>query len=606
NKAAFKVIADHLRSSAFMIAEGILPSNEGRGYVLRRILRRAIRYSYMLGGKDATLYKIFPALKNQMAGVYKELAIHDLFITDTIKAEENKFGETFNSGIKILNEELDKLGSDKVFSGKTAFKLYDTYGFPVDLTKDVLRSKNITLDEAGFEEANTNHKNLAKKSWQGSGESKEDSIWLELAGKLPTTEFVGYETLEMEAKVLSLVAKSDNKLVEVEEITAEGYVITDKTPFYGEMGGQVGDRGFIHSNGMLAKVLDTQHRGNLYVHKILLEEGSLKKESVVLSVDKGLRNQTARHHTATHLLHKALLETLGNHITQHGSMVSENLLRFDITHPKALTAEEIAKIEKSVNTAVLNNYPVVVEFMELEKAIEKGAVATFGEKYPKIARTIRIGEKSNINYDFTLCGGTHVKATGEIGVIKIISEGSIASGVRRIEAVAGERALEYIDGLEHKIEMAVKTLGAGADKEHISEKISQIIEDNKSLKKTLEGLNAKYYLNLLKDSFVDIAGVSCLFATLEVEAKELKNIGNILLNDKSKTLIYLATKNGDKISFMIAISKDLEPSINLKEKASEILGFMNATGGGSTTSIQGVGVNKDTEEVEGFFRGVLK
>ncbi|MCL2567731.1 MAG: alanine--tRNA ligase [Alphaproteobacteria bacterium] len=606
NKAAFKVIADHIRSSSFMIAEGILPSNEGRGYILRRILRRAVRYAYMLGKADAVLYKIFTEVKNQMAPVYKELAIHDLFITDTIRQEETKFLESFDKGIKILNEEIAKLGTAKEFSGKAAFKLYDTYGFPIDLTKDVLREKKIKLDEKGFEEAASNHKNLAKKSWQGSGEIKEDIIWTELAGKLPAAEFVGYETLFAEAKIVSLVMMDENKkLTEVNAITQEGFIIADKTPFYAEMGGQVGDRGFIRGDGFLARVLDTQNRKGLYVHKVLLEEGSIKKGNAVLEVDALLRKQTARHHTATHLLHKALVNHLGNHITQHGSMVSENLLRFDITHPKALTAEEIARVEESVNTAILNNYPVVIEYMELEKAIALGAVAAFGEKYPKIARTIKIGDSKEENYDFALCGGTHVSAAGEIGVVKIISEGSIASGVRRIEAVAGFKALEYIADLESKIELAVKTLGAGADSEHLSEKILQVLEDNKKLKKSLESLNAKYYLNLLQDKFIEIKGVNCLFANLEVNAAELKNIGNILLNARANALIYLSAKAADKTSFMVAVSKDLEGKINLKEKSKEILNFMNATGGGSNLVMQGQGAHKDIKDIEDYFKLII-
>ncbi len=607
NKSAFKVISDHIRSGSFMISEGILPSNEGRGYVLRRILRRAVRYAYMLGSSNPVLYKIFPELKNQMAHSYKELAIHDLFISDTIKQEEIKFHETFSNGIKILNEEIDKIDKGNTFSGKTAFRLYETYGFPVDLTKDVLRGKNIELNSKEFEESFQHHKDLAKKSWQGSGESKNDKIWFELSEKYDATQFSGYDTLIEESSVLSLVILNDSKiLTEVDEIKQEeGYVIVNKTPFYAEMGGQVGDKGFItNDSGLLAKVFDVQKRADFFVHKILVIEGSIKKsQNVNMSVDKQVRNQIARHHTSAHLLHASLYKYLGSHITQQGSMINEHRLRFDISHSKALTNQEIKKIENSINKAILNNYSVIIENMELAKAIKYGAKAFFGEKYPKIARTVKIGENNDENYSFELCGGVHVKATGECGAFKIISEGSIASGVRRIEAVSGFKALEYVSNLENQINNIKQSLNV--DAKNVEEKIVLIQEENKKLKNNLEVINSKYYISLLQDKFLEINNVKCLIANIEADPKELRNIANTLLINAKNTFVYISTNNADKSSFIMSISRDLAEKIDLKSLSKEIFDFIKGIGGGSNLMIQGQGFKHKIEEIQKLLQGYL-
>lgn len=601
NKAAFKVIADHIRSSSFMISEGILPSNEGRGYVLRKILRRAVRYAYMLGSEKPVLYKIFTELKNQMVNPYKDLGIHDLFITDTIKQEEIKFHETFSNGIKIINEEIAKVEKGQEFSGKTAFKLYDTYGFPLDLTKDVLREKKLQLNLKEFDEAFQHHKDLAKQSWQGTGETKDDKIWFSLAEKYGETQFSGYDAVEDEAKVLSIVSLSEDKLLqEVEELRSEeeGYLLTNKTPFYAEMGGQVGDTGVISSNGILVKVLDTQKRaGNLFIHKILVIEGSIKKsQDVIMLVDKDRRAQISRHHTATHLLHSALYEHLGNHITQQGSMVNEQRLRFDISHSKALTAEEIAKVEASVNKIILENHKVIIENMVLSKAIENGAKALFGEKYPKVARTVKIAEKTSQNYSFELCGGIHVKSTGECGAFKIISEGSVASGVRRIEAVAGFKALDYIQDLENKVKNVTQILNV--DAKSVEEKISSIQEENKKLKKNLDAMNLKYYISLLQDKFIQNNGINTLVANLEIESKELRNIASSILANANNTLVYISTNNGDKSSFIIAISKDLANKIDLKSLSKDVFDLLKGSGGGSSLMIQGQGIKHKIEDIK--------
>ncbi len=592
NQASFKVIADHLRSSAFMIAEGILPSNEGRGYVLRRILRRAVRHAYILGAKDPVIHKIFPALKMQMADFYKELDLHSVFIEETIKQEEVKFHETFSKGIKLLQEEIDKTAVGKVFSGKTAFKLYDTYGFPLDLTKDILYNQKISLNETEFDDAFEKHKSLAKTSWQGSGENKEDVVWLALNSKLSPTNFTGYNNIEGNGKIISILIQLQGKLLEVASLEQEeGYIITDNTPFYAELGGQIGDKGYISaSNNMLMHVIDTQKRGkSLFVHKVKLISGKVSvADNVILRVDSKIRQDVARHHSVAHLLHASLRKHLGGHVTQQGSMVSDLRLRFDISHNQALSLEEIKKVEDSINQVILANLPIEIESMPLENAISKGAMALFGEKYPDIARTVKIGSFNDDIYSFELCAGTHVRHTGECGIFKIVSEGSIASGVRRIEGVCGHKALEYFAELDARLNsMAALT---NSDSKNLVGKVTSILEENKKLRKDLSNLNSQYYLNILQDKFEEFKGMKLLFSCLNnIQSKDLKDIASNVLYNKTKSVIFIYTKENDRAFYIIAISKDMEATFNLKELNKKLLNYIAGTGGGSMLSVQGQG-----------------
>ncbi|MFL1780874.1 Alanine--tRNA ligase [Candidatus Hepatincolaceae symbiont of Richtersius coronifer] len=621
NKAGFKVIADHLRASSFMILDGILPSNEGRGYVLRRILRRAVRYAHLLGANEPIIYQLFPVLKNQMGKEYKDLVVKEKFIIDTLQQEEVKFYETFETGIKILNEEIGKLKSGEIFPGKMAFKLYDTFGFSVDLTQDVLKSHHIELDKQEFEVAFAHHRNLAKKSWQGSGENKEDPIWFELSEELPATSFVGYQRLKQQAKILSLlVPKKDNFLQKVNSLQTgeEGYLIVDQTPFYAEMGGQVGDKGYFFwevegsnstSSKLLIKVLDTiKKQGDLFVHKVRVIEGEVTLDSeVIAEVNSPLRRSIARHHTGVHLLYSALRKILGGYINQQGSLVNEQKLRFDISHNKPLSSQEVTLIEENINEAILSNLPVVIESMDFDVAISKGVFMLAGEKYPKIARTVKIGdEKSNL-YDFELCGGTHVSATGELGLFKIISEGSIASGVRRIEAVCGLKALEYFNEIEQRIRSAAKLLGS--DYKNLEEKIPNLLEENRKIKKDAEALSMKYYLSLLNNSEKKIGRLNYISGVLtDLDAKGLRNLATIVVN-KSNTCALLFAPNSkeaiEKVAFILILSKDLEKELDITILGQKVLAELDATGGGSKGLLQGVGNLRNVEQTKQALEDLL-
>ncbi len=593
NKASFKVIADHIRAISFMIAYGIIPSNEGRGYVLRRIIRRAVRYAYMLGISEPILYKLVPVLKNSMGKDFKDLVMREHFIYETLKQEEIKFHETFTQGIKLLNEELDKPRDGKIFSGKTAFKLYDTYGFPIDLTEDVLRGKNLQLDKDEFNKSFDNHRNLSKESWQGSGENKEDPIWFKISETVQPTKFTGHDKHKDESIVVKLIKVTNKELSFVDSLQADdtGYIIVENTPFYAEMGGQVGDKGFIVNDSFRCEVLDTQKRhGDIIVHKVYVEQGTVSINSkVVLAIDVNIRQQITAHHSAAHLLHCALRKYVGDSITQQGSMVNEQRLRFDVSHSKPFTEYELNLVEESINKVILANYEIVIEDMELEKAIKKGAMALFGEKYPKIARTVSMGNletKDSGLYSFELCGGTHLKTTGGIGTFKIISEGSIASGVRRIEAVCGLTALSYYNDITTKVKSISKKLNI--DVKHIEEKILSIYEENKKLKKDYENLYTKYHVGMLKNNIVSSNGSNYLCQMIDgVESKDLRNIVSMLIDSQDKLICLLFIKNSNNVSFMLGCSKSVDLN-TFKTLHSSFMELTGGSGGGAKNMYQGV------------------
>jgi len=462
SNASLRVIADHLRSMSFLIAEGVLPSNEGRGYVLRRIMRRAMRHATLLGATEPVIHKIVPSLVKEMGQAYPELVRGEAMIAETVELEENRFLKTLGRGLQILADESKDLSEGGVLKGETAFKLYDTYGFPLDLTQDALRTRGVSVDTAGFDAAMAAQKAEARKSWSGSGEAATDQVWYAVADAVGPTEFLGYETETAEGVVTALVSNGQ----QLQELAAgaEGFVVLNQTPFYGESGGQVGDSGVLTGEGIAAQVLDTEKHHGVFGHRVKLETGTLKLGTPLqLTVDHGRRSAIRSNHSATHLLHEALRLVLGDHVAQKGSMVSAERLRFDFVHTKPISPQEMAQIEDIANEIVLQNSPVETRLMGVEEAKDSGARALFGEKYGDEVRVVAMGEPTGngLGWSVELCGGTHVRRTGDIGLISVVSEAGVAAGVRRIEAVTGKAARHRGNDHIRIVESAAQLLRAG-------------------------------------------------------------------------------------------------------------------------------------------------
>ena len=450
NQSSFRVIADHLRASSFLLAEGVLPSNEGRGYVLRRIMRRGMRHSHLLGSKKPVFYNIFKTLLEEMSNNYPELERAQSLIKETLKTEEEKFLVLLDRGIKILNEELEKV--EKILPGEVAFKLYDTFGFPLDLTEDILKNKSLTVDREKFDLLMKESKELAKKNWKGSGDSSVDQIWFDIKDRLGATDFLGYSTDKAEG-VITLILKNNKEVQDLQE-NDEGIIITNQTPFYGESGGQVADTGIISNEVFEFEVSDVQKKlGDLFVHYGKVIKGSVKlKDSVELKIDTQRRNNIRAYHSATHLLHEALRRVLGEHVTQKGSLVQSDRLRFDFSHMKPISEEEMGKIEHYVNSIIQKKSEVKTRIMTPKEAVENGALALFGEKYGDEVRVLSMGDEEGKFFSTELCGGTHVVNTADIGKFKVISQSSIAAGVRRIEAL---RDTQLVDFLKEKENLSI-------------------------------------------------------------------------------------------------------------------------------------------------------
>ena len=513
--ASHRVISDHLRAACFLIADGLMPSNEGRGYVLRRIMRRGMRHAETLGGKSNTLSSLINALISQMSSEYNELSRAKELITETIMNEEDKFSTMLNKGMKVLNNDLSDV-KNNTLSGDIAFKLYDTFGFPLDLTQDYLKPKNINVDVERFNKLMDLRKEEARKSWKGSGSKEISKIWFELKDKNGPTEFVGYNNEKAEGKIIEIIIK-DKPVKELLE-NQEGIIITNQTCFYAEAGGQVGDKGLIKSHNSIFEVLDTQkYFGDFYLHFGKVKEGKIiSNQTAVLIVDKEHRKNVKANHSATHLLHAALRETLGKHVAQKGSYVGPERLRFDFSHNKAIQKEEINKINLEVNEIIKQNENVSTRLMSPTKAIKEGAMALFGEKYGEEVRVVSMGRKKEKVYSSELCGGTHVNKTGEIGKFKIISEGSISSGVRRIEGLRGEELQNYIKQQKSKDEKQSRDL---------KDKFDKIIETIKE-----QGGEAEKFKNYLTD--------------MDIAEKYLSQIiKDNILKDKSKNIVNNFKKN---------------------------------------------------------------
>ncbi|MZR31799.1 alanine--tRNA ligase [Sneathiella litorea] len=580
-KVSHRVIADHLRSSSFLVADGVLPSNEGRGYVLRRIMRRAMRHAHMLGAKEPMVHKLVPTLVDEMGDAFPELARAQSLIEETLKLEETRFKETLDRGLKLLGDATEKLGGSDPLPGDVAFKLYDTFGFPLDLTKDILRGQNRQLDEAGFDAAMKKQKEAARAAWSGSGEAATDTLWFDLHEKVGATEFLGYQTETAEGKVQAII--KDGKEIDKAAQGDEIMVVLNQTSFYGESGGQEGDHGMLKSaDGFAMVVKDTQKKQDLFIHIGQIAKGELKVEDVVEThVDHRRRNRLRAHHSATHLLHEALRQTLGDHVTQKGSLVAEDRLRFDFAHQKPMSDAELAEVEKSVNDRIRLNADVDVHLTTPEEAIKAGAMALFGEKYGDEVRVVSMGgldenKGAGKNYSTELCGGTHVGRTGDIGFLKVISEGGLAAGVRRIEAVAGEAALDYINDRERILAEAAATLKISPNE--LGNRIQGLLEERKKLERELADTRKKLVSGgggaaEAPEKVGDISLMARLLS--DVPPKDLKPMADEIKKQLKSGVIVLISNNEGKASIVVSVTGDLTSKINavdLVRAGSEALG----------------------------------
>ena len=487
--ASYRVIADHLRSMSFLIAEGVLPANEGRGYVLRRIMRRAMRHATLLGTNNPTIYKLVPALVREMGQAYPELVQGEAMISETIRLEEERFLKTLSRGLQILEDETTGMGKGDTLAGETAFKLYDTYGFPLDLTQDALRLRGVSVDQGGFDAAMARQKAEARKNWTGSGDAATGAVWFAVADKAGPTEFLGYEAEESDGAVAALV--KDGASVERLGTGDEGFIVLNQTPFYGESGGQVGDTGIMQSeDGAKIVVLDTtKQAGGVFAHRVRVEAGSVKiGDALTLQVDHGRRSAIRANHSATHLLHEALREVLGAHVAQKGSLVSPDRLRFDFSHGKPMSEAEIAEAERMANAIVLQNAPVETRLMAVDDAVEAGAMALFGEKYGDEVRVVSMGtalegDKVGKTYSMELCGGTHVRRTGDIGLVKIVQESSVAAGVRRVEALTAAGARAYLNEQEDQLKAIAAALKVSS--RDAAARVGALVEERRALERQL-------------------------------------------------------------------------------------------------------------------------
>ena len=524
-EVAYRVIADHLRATSFLVADGVLPSNEGRGYVLRRIMRRAMRYAHQLGCKDPLMYRLVPGLVREMGDAFPALAHAQSMVTETLQSEENKFKRTLDKGLGLLADTTAKLGKGDTLAGDVAFKLYDTYGFPLDLTQDALRLRGIAVDTDGFNAAMQHQKDEARKAWKGSGDTATETVWFELRERVGATEFLGYDTETAEGEVLAIVAGgTQTKGLKTGE---DGALVLNQTPFYGESGGQVGDQGTIKGpKGALFRVTETQKKlGDLFVHIGRVEAGSFKAgDHVELVVDHAKRGAIRANHSATHLLHEALRQVLGTHVAQKGSLVSDERLRFDFSHTKPINSEELRRIEALANAIVVQNSAVETRLMSLDDARETGAMALFGEKYGEEVRVVSMGlpiagAKPNKAWSVELCGGTHVRRTGDIGLVKVVAESGSSAGVRRIEALTGDVARAYLTTQDERVRETASLLKTKP--EDVVERVKALVEEKRGLEKTLADVKRKMALSAASGG--GVAGAATNKAT------EIKQIGKVKL-----------------------------------------------------------------------------
>jgi alanyl-tRNA synthetase len=580
------VIADHLRSTSFLLADGVLPSNEGRGYVLRRIMRRGMRHAHLLGAKDPLMHRLVPTLVAEMGQAYPDLVRAQPLIEETLEREEVQFRRTLDNGLRLLDEATRGLDEGAELPGETAFKLYDTYGFPIDLTEDALRARGIGVDKAGFDTAMAAQKAAARAAWKGSGAAADDEVWFDIAEREGGSEFTGYSSTEGEGRVVALVV--DGKEIQQAGTGQDVIVLTNQTPFYGESGGQTGDAGSITGDkGLAIAVADTSKPlGRLHAMHGKVTSGTISVgDTIHLKVDAERRDRIRANHSATHLLHAALRNALGSHVTQKGSLVAEDRLRFDFSHPKALSPEEIAAVEAEVNAEIRHNEPVTTRLMTPDDAIAAGAMALFGEKYGDEVRVLSMGSagERGLNYSVELCGGTHVRATGDIGLFRIVSESAVSSGVRRIEALTGEAARRWVVGREDALKSVAAALKTAP--EEVEARVAALVEERRRLERELA--EAKKQLALgggggaAPAADEDVGGVKFSGQVFQgMEAKELRG----LLDEAKKRLgsgvAAIAAVNDGRAAFAVGVTDDLTGRFNAVDLVRAGVAALGGQGGG--------------------------
>jgi alanyl-tRNA synthetase len=618
-KNSHRVIADHLRASSFLIADGVLPSNEGRGYVLRRIMRRAMRHAELLGAREPLMWKLVPTLTREMGQAYPELVRASSLITETLRLEETRFRKTLERGLAILDETSKSLKKGDMFDGETAFTLYDTYGFPLDLTQDALKSRGIGVDIASFTDAMERQREKARASWAGSGEAATDAVWFGLREKLGATEFLGYDTESAEGVVTALVHDGH----EVAELKAgeSGAVVLNQTPFYGESGGQVGDTGTMSADGVSARVTDTQKKaGDLFVHSVTVEQGTLRVGSALaLDVEHARRGAIRRNHSATHLLHEALRQVLGDHVAQKGSLVAPDRLRFDFSHPKPMTAAELEQVEDIANDYVLQNSPVTTRLMAIEDARASGARALFGEKYGDEVRVVAMGEPSSgslgntLGWSVELCGGTHVRRTGDIGQISVVSDAGVAAGVRRLEALTGTGARKAANHVATLAKNAAAELKSPL--EEMPARLAALLDERRKLERELTDAKKKLAMGGGAKVGAEANGVRMigdvkLMARVVsgIDIKDLKSLADEGKKQLGSGVVALVGVADDgKASIVVGVTNDLTSrfsAVDLVRKGGEVLG---GKGGGRPDMAQaggpdGVKAEAALAAVEGALR----
>ena len=580
------MIADHLRASSFLIADGVLPSNEGRGYVLRRIMRRAMRHAHIMGCQDPLIWKLVPSLVHEMGKAFPELERAEALVTETLKLEETRFKETLGRGLRLLEDETAKLGDGEALDGEVAFKLYDTFGFPLDLTEDVLRGQGRPVDTVGFEVAMERQRAEARKSWTGSGSAADESVWFDIRDRAGATEFLGYTTESAEGTIVALVVDGAGVETAVEGVDVA--VVANQTPFYGESGGQQGDAGIIRMEGAEIRITDTLKKvGDLHVHMGTVARGSLSVgDTATLEVDHARRASLRAHHSATHLLHEALRRRLGDHVTQKGSMVAPDRLRFDISHPRAIEADDLRAIEREVNARIRLNSPVDTRLMTPDEAIESGAMALFGEKYGDEVRVVAMGMDED-RFSVELCGGTHVGRTGDIGFFHIIGESAVGAGVRRIEALAGATADAYAIDREELLGRAALELKTTA--EDVPARVAGLLDERKKLEREVTDLRRKLATGGGGaetaggggGDVIDIGGIKYAPRKLDgMPAKELKSMADEIKKQIGSGVTAIVSVDDGKASIVVGVTADVMEQISAVDLVRVGSAALGGKGGG--------------------------